>query len=701
MSPRPLLAPLSLLAASAPGLASLLWQAAQGSFVVGDLDPDDGVCPVVAYPQAPPCPICPALACPPCPEVDYLGWALSVVNVVVTAMAQVGEYIMIRYNLEDDDVPLYHEAFITGVKAGPPNAVTRYTPSGDHYELDLTAGDDIYSVHWLGDQGASHPGTRNDRCYRFARKPTAAAERALISDSLIMLGGVAQQRPPVRLAAAPGEQVGGLARVPAQQAGPVPQRTPPGRAWVVAEDVGSLRRGEVAVDLHAESRVLGNKAVMPTADGDVVLVRQIGRKDLDEYIHDDSSVLPVRFDGTGELIARRLQLIEDAHAHNGAGGAADYSAAGHYMGWELPRRPAGAALADSDDAGWRSEKMCATKPHMDAVCAPFFVAKKSGYLRLEMGCRVINLHIRPPPHLDMGTGGPGQGALEMLEEDPHFQDVPNDMLDKALWRGDISTRRAGLPSAKARKANRKPKGAQQGTICETPGAILLKAAKALTGPAGAVVFEAAAPAPPSRRSSSSSSSCGDGGVDEPGGLVGALRKGASLLAPVLGIPEPEEYDEHNIWGKHDTEEALRGRWRAFKQVREAGMLGPAVRARKENSRSPPRPAGGGNAGGDREAAPGTEAAPQSPKHSRLSALAELASRQDPEAAQVDDKTARSTAPSTRPSTCSRDSSEPRGQRRLVLPSRPSAASARATARVAAKAGRLGAGHAAAAAPRAA
>eukprot|EP00959_Pyramimonas_sp_CCMP1952_P327914 6865097-Pyramimonas_sp.AAC.1 len=92
-------------------------------------------------------------------------------------------------------------------------------------------------------------------------------------------------------------------------------------------------------------------------------------------------------------------------------------------------------LADADDAGWRSEKMSAIKPYMDAVlrsdreayalflkdlhdasliswtpqpreiCAPFFVAKKNGDLRLVMGCRVSNLHCRPPPHLDMGTGG--------------------------------------------------------------------------------------------------------------------------------------------------------------------------------------------------------------------------------------------------------------------------------------------------------
>eukprot|EP00959_Pyramimonas_sp_CCMP1952_P379592 7951392-Pyramimonas_sp.AAC.1 len=40
---------------------------------------------------------------------------------------------------------------------------------------------------------------------------------------------------------------------------------------------------------------------------------------------------------SGELAASRLQLIEDAHARSGAGGAADYSAADHYMGWATRR----------------------------------------------------------------------------------------------------------------------------------------------------------------------------------------------------------------------------------------------------------------------------------------------------------------------------------------------------------------------------
>eukprot|EP00959_Pyramimonas_sp_CCMP1952_P320377 6704631-Pyramimonas_sp.AAC.1 len=50
---------------------------------------------------------------------------------------------------------------------------------------------------------------------------------------------------------------------------------------------------------------------MPTADGDVALMRQIDRKDLDGYIHDDLRVLPVRFDGTG----RRRRTFADAVTH--------------------------------------------------------------------------------------------------------------------------------------------------------------------------------------------------------------------------------------------------------------------------------------------------------------------------------------------------------------------------------------------------
>eukprot|EP00959_Pyramimonas_sp_CCMP1952_P102343 2140958-Pyramimonas_sp.AAC.1 len=48
--------------------------------------------------------------------------------------------------------------------------------------------------------------------------------------------------------------------------------------------------------------------------------------------------------------------------------------------------------------------------------------------------------------------GPG-GALEMLEANPYFQDVPNGMLDQALWRGDTSTRLKNLenmPTLEAR-----------------------------------------------------------------------------------------------------------------------------------------------------------------------------------------------------------------------------------------------------------
>jgi len=198
--------------------------------------------------------------------------------------------------------------------------------------------------------------------------------------------------------------------------------------WVVAEDVGVHRRGDVIEEPRAESRVPGNKALMPTTEGDVALLRQLDRKDLEEYVHDDLRVLPVRFDGTGrrhrtfadavtnmndempeggldltgprtswyriqstsslsqtpvtqsehwkvaakiqdgdrsqyehealshileamacvdqlnipslrsgELSARRLQLIEDSHAHSGAGGADDDSAADHYMGWATRR----------------------------------------------------------------------------------------------------------------------------------------------------------------------------------------------------------------------------------------------------------------------------------------------------------------------------------------------------------------------------
>lgn len=287
-------------------------------------------------------------------------------------------------------------------------------------------------------------------------------------------------------------------------------------------------------------------------------------------------------------------------------------------------------------------------------------------------------------HLVFGEDDTEEAVLSRLEECP-------------------ATRRARLPTAKARKANRKPKKAQAasadcGADADAPasgaGGAAAPPGGAAPGGGGPVPAapEAAVKAqvadPPSRRSSSSSG--GDAAADGPGDLVSALRKGASLLGPVLGIQqEPEEeYDEHNIWGRHDTEEALRERWRAFKQVQEAGLLGPAVRLRKESPRPPPRPAGGSARAG--EAAPGAGA----PRHGRLSALASSGDEgtpgeQDP--AQVDDKTARSTAPpsSTRPSTSSRNSSRP-DQRRLVLPSRPSAASERATARAAAKAGRLGA-----------
>ncbi|CAK0874877.1 unnamed protein product [Prorocentrum cordatum] len=122
MAPRAHHGPLALVAASAPGLASLLWHSVRSNLLAAFFSaeaqrvvsaggeaargsegphPDEGSCGV-AYPQcpdlicpeAPPCALCPALQCQACPDVpgdldqpDYIGWAVSVGNLVLTAAA--------------------------------------------------------------------------------------------------------------------------------------------------------------------------------------------------------------------------------------------------------------------------------------------------------------------------------------------------------------------------------------------------------------------------------------------------------------------------------------------------------------------------------------------------------------------------------------------------------------------------------------
>ena len=49
-------------------------------------------------------------------------------------------------------------------------------------------------------------------------------------------------------------------------------------------------------------------AIMTLEGGDIVFLRQLDRKDLDDYINDGLRVLRVRFDGTG----RRRRTFPDA-----------------------------------------------------------------------------------------------------------------------------------------------------------------------------------------------------------------------------------------------------------------------------------------------------------------------------------------------------------------------------------------------------
>ena len=69
--------------------------------------------------------------------------------------------------------------------------------------------------------------------------------------------------------------------------------------WVAAEEVGEYHKGDV-VELADGAKLEGDRGVMADENGQVLLIRQIPRNEVNDFINDDLRVLTVKFDTTGQ-----------------------------------------------------------------------------------------------------------------------------------------------------------------------------------------------------------------------------------------------------------------------------------------------------------------------------------------------------------------------------------------------------------------
>ncbi|CAK0900339.1 unnamed protein product, partial [Prorocentrum cordatum] len=219
-------------------------------------------------------------------------------------MAARGDYILIKYNGVDED--FYHETLITGVISEDPTEVTLYTADQDHYQFNIAPGDDVEAVYWIGLPGGRPAHVPENQIYRFRHNVPPNERQRLFAEAQGMLG--AAPAPPPAPLAAPMRNVQrqGLGR----PAGAAARRAEPGRVWVFAEDHGRHQKGDSVEELPAGSVVLGERAVVPMADGSTAFLQMIPQDGIDEFKMDDLRVMPVKFDGMG----RRRRLFQDGVA---------------------------------------------------------------------------------------------------------------------------------------------------------------------------------------------------------------------------------------------------------------------------------------------------------------------------------------------------------------------------------------------------
>ena len=199
-------------------------------------------------------------------------------------MAQAGEWMLAQYDLGGPPPVgpvLWHERCITAIDASRPGFYAVFTPDGDHYVEELSfACADVADLKYLERSGATPAGVNPAHIYRFRVTPNAAERRQLCRDGALMLG----QRPPPAVVAvqAPGGALprGGAAR-PAFAAEIV---------RVVAEDLEQYSKGDVITELPDGTLTLGNKGLMPTASGEVVLLRSMPRSEVQGYVFADLRV---------------------------------------------------------------------------------------------------------------------------------------------------------------------------------------------------------------------------------------------------------------------------------------------------------------------------------------------------------------------------------------------------------------------------
>ncbi|CAK0835229.1 unnamed protein product [Prorocentrum cordatum] len=299
------------------------------------------------------------------------------------ARAQVAQ---VRYEVPGPEI--FHERVVTGVSETEPSLVANYTNDGDHYAEDVSQqNEDIAEVRWIARPGDTPAGAGPRRIYRFRNPPDAALMEQLKRDGALMVGGrVGQVAPalaggvPQAAAGAPGAGAvaargPGIAGVVGRAVAAAPP-VPPGSVWVATEDYHGYARGQQLPDpLPDGSTIVGDCAVVELPAGKIA-ARLVARRDLDSYAVDDLRVMHVKFNSDGgaaegdrsvhehemicrvmesmltvdqlnigalqsaELLARRLQLIEDAH--RGSPSNPDYSAADLYMG--LQTRKDGASV---------------------------------------------------------------------------------------------------------------------------------------------------------------------------------------------------------------------------------------------------------------------------------------------------------------------------------------------------------------------